>query len=115
MKRPEQAQGLDVVRLIVSGLVVVLIFAATVAVLVWAAKQVPAVALAFVLVVAVLFNLVSIVSVLVMNGILRAKWALDFYSAVLDKMPALKLSLYSQDKEDVEELGESEAEDDQGE
>ncbi|MDY7077918.1 MAG: ATP-binding protein [Chloroflexota bacterium] len=117
-KRPkqlQQGQGLDVKRLLVSALVVLLIFAATVAVLVWAAQQVPAIALAFILVIAVVFNLVSIVTVLVMNGIIRQRWAMNFYEAVLSRVPMLALSLYPQAKTDLEEDEKSEnteAEDD---
>jgi hypothetical protein len=113
----KQEPGFGGTRLLVSAVVVVLIFAVTVAVLVWAARQVPPMALAFILVIAVVSNLVSIVTVLVMNGILRQKWAMEFYNAVLGTITTLKPSLYPQvepDSEEAKRMRDAEAEGDPG-
>ena len=80
----------------------------TFVVLVWAANQVSPIALVFIFLIAVLFNLVSIVTVLVMNGILRQKWAMDFYNDVLVRIfPLLRSSIDRQvgEGQDIEVKG----------
>jgi len=86
----------DTTRLLVSALIVVVVFAVSVAVLVWAAQRVSPAALVLVLAVAVVFDLVSTVSVLVLARVIRPKWAMDFFNAVLKKVPMLPLSSYPQ-------------------
>jgi len=107
---PKQEPGF-ITRLVISALVVVMIFAATIVILVWAAQQVPAVALVFIFTIAVVFDLVSIVTVLVINGTLRQKWAMDFYNTVLNRVaPMLRSSIARQAKEeqDAEANGDQE-------
>jgi heme/copper-type cytochrome/quinol oxidase subunit 4 len=100
MNRPQQQPGFDIPRMLVSTLVVVVLFVITVAVLVWAAQQVPPVTLVFIFLIAVVFHLVAIVTVLVMNGGLRQKWAMDFYNSVLVRLfPILKSSIERTKKE----------------
>lgn len=89
MKKQEQQSGFDIKRLVVSAVVVLAIFVVTVVVLVWASQQVPPAALVFIILVSVVFNLVLIVTVLVSIGILRQKWAMDFYNSVLKAVPSL--------------------------
>jgi hypothetical protein len=89
MKKQEQPSGFDIKRLVVSAVVVLTIFVVTVVMLVWASQQVPPTALVFIILVSVVFNLVLIVTVLVSIGILRQKWAMDFYNSVLKAVPSL--------------------------
>jgi len=94
--RPVSGQVGYIPRLLTGALVVVVVFAVTIAVLVWAAQRVSSAALVLVLVVAVIFDLVSTVSVLVLAGVIRPKWAVDFYNAVLKKVPMLPVPSYLQ-------------------
>ena len=89
MSSPENAQT-NIKNLLVNMIVILVIFVVTMVVLVWAAKQISGFALALIMVVGVLIILVEIVTVLVMTGYLRQKWAMDFYNAVLAKIPMLK-------------------------
>jgi len=104
----------DTTRLLVSALIVVVVFAVSVAVLVWAAQRVSPAALVLVLAVAVVFDLVSTVSVLVLARVIRPEWAIDFFNAVLRKVPMLPLSPYPQPGPVSAGSGESDSPGDEG-
>ncbi len=86
-------KGFNFTRFLVSVFVVLFLFITTVGTLVWAAKQVHPIALAFILVVAIVFLLISVVTVLAMNNMLKQDGVIKFYNTVLSKIPVLKLSL----------------------
>lgn len=116
--QPEHGRGVDTKRLLGSVFAVLLIFVVTVVVLAWAAQRVSPVALAFVLVVAVVFDLVGIVSVLALIDLVPPGQAMNFLNAVLKRVPMLKLSLYPQSETgstETEELQDTEVEGGSGE
>jgi hypothetical protein len=100
----QNQQGLNIKRLLLSVIVVLLIFVVTITVLVWAAQQTQSsVTFAIILVVAVVFDLVSIVTMLLMNEILPKRWTMKFYDSVLSKVPILDFSKYFQSLTSLEE------------
>ena len=91
MKNPnDKSRNFDMRKFIVSSIIAILIFVVTIAVLVWASSLVSPVTLAFVLIVALVFDMISIVTVLVINDVVLPKWAMNFYNNVLTKIPILK-------------------------
>ena len=103
-KTPQSKKDFDIGFLLTSVFVVLLIFAVTIAILVWASQQVPsAIVFAIILVVAIVFDLVSIVTMLAMNNFLPKKWTTSFYDNVLSKIPILDFSKYFQNSPDTQQ------------
>jgi hypothetical protein len=89
----QRGKGPSSSQLIISAVVAVIVFASTIGVLVWAARQVSGTALIFIVIVGLLFDLVSIIFVLIVNRVITRKQAMDFYNAVLGKIPVLNIFL----------------------
>ena len=90
MSNLKQEQGFSIKHLVISALVIMAVFVIPILVLVWAAKQVSdGLLVVFIILIAMVFFLVIIVTVLVMIGILRPKWAMDFYNTVFNRVASM--------------------------